>query len=204
MARDRHRWRRGAHYRYRLRAVPMDRDLAGCDIWFVRPREKEDRTRCFCRPAVGDGCGPAHCSRLLDLFGRRRKDDGMDAVCAHAHRTASFRRGNGAAAALLCAGGRPDGAVHARFRTVHRADNHAVTEHIRVQGIGLAGSARRLRAHLDSTRRIRCGIGSRFETREGELTVKALLYRHNGHFRPMGRKWPFFVCGVIWQLKVPS
>ena len=158
MDRDCHRWCRGAHHRHRLRTIPMDLNLTGRDVWPVRPREEEDRTRRFCRLAVGDGCSPARCARLLDLFGQRGKDNGMDATCIHVRRTASFRRGNSATAAFLCAGGRPDGAVHPRFRTIHRADDHAVTERIRVQGIGLAGSSHRLRTHLDSACRIRYGI----------------------------------------------
>lgn len=43
-----------------------------------------------------------------------------------------------------------------------------------------AGSAHRLRAHLDGARSIWCGIGSRHENRKGGLTAKASRYRHNG------------------------
>lgn len=196
MARDCHRWRSGAHHRHRLRKVPMDLNHTGRDVWLVRPREEEDRTRRFCRLAVGDGCSPSYCARLLDLFSRSRKDDGMDATCVHVRRTASFRRGNSVTASFLCASGCPYGAVHARFRTIHWADDHAVTEHIRVQGISLAGSSHRLCAHLDSACRIRCGIGSRHETREAALTENtSARYRHNSHSRPLGRRWLFSVWG---------
>lgn len=96
--------------------------------------------------------------------------DRMDATCIHIRRAASFRRGNSATAALLCASGCPNGTVHARFRSIHRADDHAVTECIRIQGIGLTRASYRLRAHLDSACRIRYGISTGSETCESTLT----------------------------------
>ncbi|MCP3746707.1 hypothetical protein [Paenibacillus sp. A3M_27_13] len=82
----------------------MGRNLAGRVVWFVRPRKEEDRTRRFCRLAVGNGCNPAQ-----DLF---------------------WHRGNVAGAALFCPGSHPDLVVQARIRTVHWADDHVVSESV--------------------------------------------------------------------------
>ncbi|WP_258297710.1 hypothetical protein [Paenibacillus peoriae] len=80
----------------------MGRNLAGRVVWFVWPREVEDRTRRFCRLAVGNGCSPAQ-----DLFGRRDNAAGAALLCPDSHRMS----------------------LHARIRTVHWADDH---ERIRV------------------------------------------------------------------------
>lgn len=176
---DCHCWCCGTYHRHRLRAVPVDRDLTSRVVWFVWSREKEDRARRFYRLTVGDGCSPAIRARILDLLGHCGKDYGMDAACTHVRRTTSFRRGNCSAAALFCAGGRPNVAVRTRLRTIHRADDHAVIKRVCVQGISLAGSTFRLRAHLDIALRIRCSIGTKHEIRKGEL-IKRVIHQANG------------------------
>lgn len=168
MARDCRLWRGGAHHRNRLRAISVGRDLAGCVVWLIRPCEK----KIVLNASVG---------LLSETIVVLPIALGYWVYVASVGKTMAWTlppsmfielllSGVVTALPLFCTSSRPHGVFHTRIRTIHRADNHAFTERICVQGIGVVYPSRWFCTHLDSACYIRCGISSWHKSQEGKCT----------------------------------